>query len=86
MTNMFIVFALFFPRLTLLICWLTSALPTNSTPFFVDILLAIFAPRFLVAFWLYEAGAHPLLIALFILFGLGEMGRGGSSSRSSKGS
>lgn len=82
MTNCFLVGAFFFPRMTLLICWLMSAIPANSTPFLVDVLAAWLAPRLLIAFWLYEANAHPALIGIFLISGI--LALGGESSTVSK--
>jgi len=52
--------------------WVFSAIPANSTPFIVDMLCAIFFPRGLIAYWLYEMEAHPLLIAVFIILEVSE--------------
>lgn len=79
MTDLFIIVSIFFPRCTLAFCWLMECMPANSTPFAVDFLFFLFAPRFLIAWWLYEANAHPLLIGLFILVGLGELLKGSST-------
>ena len=68
----FLAGAAFFPRLTLLLFWVASAIPANQTPFLVDVLCAFFCPRLLVAWWLYEAGQHPLLVAVFVILELAE--------------
>lgn len=80
MSNLFLFFALLFPRPTLLLAWLFGIMPANGTPFLADLLGAIFAPRFLIAWWLYEAQAHPFLIGLFVVFGILEFVGGGSSA------
>ena len=72
MPPLFLLFSFFFPRFTLVVVWLLGAMPANQTPFIADVLAAIFAPRFLIAWWLYEAQAHPLLIGLFVLAGIWE--------------
>lgn len=79
MSSVFLFFVFFFPRLTLLLVWLFGTIPANDTSFVLDVIGAIFAPRLLVGWWLYVAGAHPLLIILFVLAGLSELFGGGSS-------
>lgn len=67
MTNFFILLSFCFPRVTLLIFWLLNAIPEHTTPFAVDIIGFAFAPRFLIAWWLYNFGMHPLLIIFFVI-------------------
>lgn len=43
MGSLFLFFAFFFPRLTLLLVWLFGTMPANGTPFLADLLGAIFA-------------------------------------------
>lgn len=89
MSTLFLFCAAFFPRLTLLVCYLFAGLPLNSTPFGVDLLCAFFCPRLLVAWWAFESGQHPLVVGLFCFLELAEKFRGltvkSSSSSSSKG-
>lgn len=42
-------------------------MPVNPTSFTVDVVGALFAPRLLIADWLYEGGYHPLLVAIFVV-------------------
>lgn len=77
----FLFSAAVFPRLTLLAAWCVSAMPANPTPLWLDALCAIFVPRALIAWWLYEAGAHPLLVGLFVLLEVMAKLSGGSASR-----
>jgi hypothetical protein len=88
MTTPFIFFAAFFPRWTLLLVWLFGTMPANDTPFAVDVLCALLAPRLLVAWWMFCMDMHPLLIAVFVLLELSEKfgGRRASSSSSSSSS
>ena len=65
-----------FPRLTLLFCWMLGGVPTNNTPFALDVICAIFCPRGLIAWWLWEAGAHPLLVGVFAVLQILEWVRG----------
>lgn len=81
MTTSFLVFSLLFPRLTLLWCYLTSGIPINSTPVAVDVVGSIFVPRFLIAFWTYEAHTHIAWTLLFVLFGLAELGGSRASTQ-----
>ena len=45
-------------------------MPVNDTPFWVDVLGSIFAPRFLIAYWTYTNHLHPFVTFLFILAGI----------------
>ena len=69
---MFFLFAAFFPRLTLLIGWAFSLLPANDTPFMLDVICALLAPRLLVAWWGWHNGLHPLWSALFVALQFSE--------------
>ena len=85
MGSLFLFFAFFFPRATLLLTWLFGTIPANDTPFVVDVIGAIFAPRLLVAWWAYCLNLHPLLIILFVIGGVFELfGGGGSATRRKK--
>lgn len=84
MSNCFIVCSLFFPRLTLLICWLFVGLPHNTTPFIVDALMAFFLPRVLIAWWAHELGLHPLISVLFVVSEVFEKLSARGSRRSPK--
>lgn len=72
MDPLFIGCSFFFPRITLVAAWYLGMVPANNTPFVLDVIAALFAPRFLIAWWLYEANAHPLLVGLFVLAGIWE--------------
>ncbi len=84
MTNLFIFCSFFFPRITLFVCWLCSTIPINDTPFALDLLAFIVAPRLLIAWWMFILGMHPLLIMLFVLFGVLELFSSSSSSKKKK--
>jgi hypothetical protein len=73
--------AAFFPRLTLLISFLMGAIPDNPTPFLVDVIAAMIAPRLLIAYWLYVGGHSWWLVGLFIWLWIANLG--GTSSVSS---
>jgi hypothetical protein len=83
MSTTFLVFALLFPRPTLLVCWLCGTLPTNDTPFAADVLGALLAPRLLLGWWTHaDATVHPVWTALFVgLFVLSTL-FGGARARS----
>jgi hypothetical protein len=77
MPTWFLVAAFFFPRLTLITCWILGAMPANDTPLAADIIAAIVAPRLLIAWWVYVSGGHPVLVAFFAFGGLIELLSGG---------
>jgi len=72
LSTLFLFSSAFFARTTLLVCWLFGALPVNHTPFAVDVLAAVFAPRLLIAWWAYEAHMHPLVVVVFAALELFE--------------
>ena len=72
MNGWFVAFALVLPRCTLLIAYVLGAMPANSTPWFLDVVTAVVAPRWLIAWWLHEAGWHPLWSILFVIIGAGS--------------
>lgn len=72
----FLLFSLFFPRICLIIAWVSGSIPPNNTPFILDFLLAIIFPRVLILFYIYtNMGFHPwfwihlIVIVLFCCFG-----------------
>jgi hypothetical protein len=70
----FLLLTLFVPRSVLFFWWVTGNLPFNTTPFFADVLCAIFLPRVLVLVYIYQnMGMGPWfyihLIALIIAWG-----------------
>lgn len=84
MTNLFLLASFFAPRLTLACCYIFGFMPANTSPFAVDVICFFLFPRFLIAYWAYELGLHPLIWILFIVGGLLELsakGRGSSSSK-----
>lgn len=50
----FLIFSLFFPRITLLVSLFLGQYPQNSVPFVADILLGVFIPRALVLIYIYQ--------------------------------
>ena len=83
MSTLFMVFALLFPRITLLVTWLFGTMPVNDTPFWADALATLFAPRFLLAYWAYGLHEHIVWVALFVIVGIIELlGSGNRVSRS----
>lgn len=79
MPSWFVLFSLFLPRTTLLFCWVFGAIPANDTPFFLDLLGALIAPRLLVAAWLWDDPAWGLGWAL--VFVLASLVAGGGQAR-----
>lgn len=82
MPTWFLVFGLFFPRLTLLCAYFSGQVPHNEIPFVLDVIGSIFFPRFLIADYCYENHVHPLWICIFVIVGLAEVLGVGSKSRS----
>ena len=82
-TNPFVGFVLFFPRVSLLWCYLIAGMPANDTPLGLDAMMFVFAPRLLVAWWLWQDPTwHPLWSALFVVFWLGATGGGAKAGSS----
>lgn len=81
MTSSFLIWALFFPRLTLLFTYFLGHMPPNDTPLALDVAGACLAPRLLVGYWAYTNHAHPLWIALFVICGVGELFGGLSTAK-----
>lgn len=50
----FLLFSLFFPRITMLVYFVQGWFPANSVPFLADLLLGIFLPRILVLIYIYQ--------------------------------
>ncbi len=69
---LFLLCGLFFPHLTLGWCWFVGAVPANDTSFDVDVVGAIFAPRLLISYWLYEDD-RPVMALLYFLVFLGAV-------------
>jgi hypothetical protein len=55
-----------FPRLTILIAWLSNAIPNNDVPFLLDFVCAFFAPRILIAYYSHLNNMHPLITGLLV--------------------
>ena len=75
----FLIFSLFFPRITLLFYLLQNWYPHNTVPFAADVLLGIFLPRVLVLIYIYQNmgydniwfAAH-LVVMIMVYFGGGR--------------
>jgi hypothetical protein len=50
----FLLFSLFFPRITMVWYFLWDAYPANTVPLWADWLLGIFVPRILVLIYIYQ--------------------------------
>jgi len=50
----FLLFSLFFPRITLVIFFLQQAYPANNVPQWADILMGLFIPRLLILIYIYQ--------------------------------
>jgi hypothetical protein len=83
MTTLFMAIALFFPRLSLLFAWMFDNIPANDTPFIVDFIMALFVPRFWLAYVAHYNQEHIIWVILFVIFGLTELFSGVSRTSSS---
>lgn len=50
----FLLFSLFFPRITLLVYFLLERFPHNTLPLWLDAVLGIFIPRVLILIFIYQ--------------------------------
>lgn len=50
----FLLFSLFFPRITMVVFLLQNWYPENAVPQWADILLGIFMPRVLILIYIYQ--------------------------------
>jgi len=50
----FLLFSLFFPRITLVVFFLQQAYPANNVPQWADILMGLFIPRVLILIYIYQ--------------------------------
>ncbi len=82
MTTLFLICGLILPRLTLLAAFMLGNIPPNSVPFVLDVVGAIFIPRFLLAFYAYESGQHIGWVAAYIIFGIFELIKAAKSKAS----
>lgn len=84
MSTWFLILCLFFPRLTLFFSWATGGIPANDTPFWADVIMSIFLPRFLVAYWASCLNVHVIWVLLLILFGVAELLGGANRTTQSR--
>ncbi len=75
----FLIFSLFFPRITLLVCFLQDWYPKNTVPFVADVLLGVFLPRALILIYIYQNMGYDniwfvahLLVMIMVYFGGGR--------------
>lgn len=54
MDIVFLIVALFLPRITLLTAYMSGAMPLNLVPFWGEVILAPLLPRFLTILYIYE--------------------------------
>jgi hypothetical protein len=75
----FLIFSLFFPRITLVWYFLQEWYPKNEVPFIADVLLGTFVPRVLILIYIYQNmgykniwfAAH-LIVMILTYFGGGK--------------
>ena len=77
----FLIFSLFFPRITMLVALFMNpaAYPANAVPQWADILLGIFLPRVLILIYIYQNMGYDniwfiahLVVAILAYFGGGR--------------
>jgi hypothetical protein len=79
----FLLFSLFFPRITLLAYFLMERFPGNTLPLWADAVLGIFIPRVLILIFIYQNmgtnniwfAAHLLVMILVYFTGGGRTAR-----------
>jgi len=84
----FLLFTLFFPRITMIVYLVQGWFPANSVPQIADLLLGAFVPRILVLIYIYQNmgyeniwfAAH-LLVLILTYFGGGKKTKSSWSKR-----
>ncbi len=70
----FLLFSLFFPRITLLAYFLMERFPQNTFPLWLDAVMGLFIPRILILIFIYQSmGANNIwfiahLVALILTY------------------
>ncbi len=75
----FLLFSLFFPRITMVVYFLQGWYPDNAVPNWLDLVLGIVAPRILILIYIYQNmgyeniwfAAH-LIVMILAYFGSGH--------------
>ena len=57
----------FFARITLFVYYMLDLIPSNDVPWVLDLIMAIFLPRLLLAYYGYLHDLHPFWITLLVL-------------------
>lgn len=78
----FLLFSLFFPRITMIVYLVQGWFPANTVPDILDVVLGVFVPRILILIYIYQNmgyeniwfAAH-LVVALLTYFGGGHRTR-----------
>ena len=78
----FLLFSLFFPRITMLLYFAQGWFPANTVPTWADVLMGAFVPRILLLIYIYQNmgyeniwfAAH-LLVMILAYFGGGRSGK-----------
>lgn len=88
MNTYFLILTIFFPRLTLLVSYMSGLIPANIVPFWGDVVMGVFVPRVLVLIYIYHSlGIHSgwfwlHVVALILTYGGGSTVTTRKSSRS----
>ncbi|MGH9946151.1 MAG: hypothetical protein ACRD6X_03020 [Pyrinomonadaceae bacterium] len=65
----FLLFSLFFPRITMLVYLFQDQFPANAVPQWADILLGVFMPRVLILIYIYQnMGYNNVWFAAHLVF------------------
>ena len=79
----FLLFSLFFPRMTMLVYFIQDWYPNNSVPFIGDVLLGVFLPRVLILIYIYQNMGYENIwfVAHLIVMILAYFGGGTQTKR-----
>ena len=79
----FLLFSLFFPRITLVVYLLEGWYPHNTVPDWADLLLGVFVPRILILLYIYQNMGYNNIwfVAHLVVMILAYFGGGNETSR-----
>lgn len=52
MNENLLLFSIFFPRISLWWAWCSGVIPINTVPFWAEVAVTVFVPRFLIVFYI----------------------------------
>ena len=79
----FLLFSLFFPRITLVVYLLEGWYPHNTVPDWADLLLGVFVPRILILLYIYQNLGYNNIwfVAHLVVMILAYFGGGSETSK-----